>query len=94
VDFNGDFDYSSIVQTNFDKLFDIELYPNPTNGKFEIANAELKGAEVSILTMSGKLVKKIIIDGDGIDISELTSGLYYVSVLFEDQQFIEKIIKN
>lgn len=79
TDFNGQFSYSNIVQTNCDENI-ISLYPNPTVGVLNLKGIE-KGTEITIFNTNGKLVKTLIHSDDLIDISDLPSGLYLLQVL-------------
>ena len=58
-----------------------KLYPNPNNGQFFIEKATFdESSEFSIYDMSGKLIKKIVWDGNAqkIEINGLQKGAYLI----------------
>jgi len=70
----------------------VSIYPNPTNGLFnvETTNEILK---IEIYNVSGQLIyeaKNVNI----IDITNKTSGLYFVNIVTKNGSVIEKLIKN
>jgi hypothetical protein len=75
---------TSVEVTNTD---DIQIYPNPTNDFINI-ESELKFDNVEILNTEGRLM--FTADKKRIDISQLSSGLYYL-VFKSDRQVIAKI---
>lgn len=57
VDLNGDFNYSSIVATNFEES-NIQVVPNPSNGSFQLIG--LKGTnQIELLDVQGKVLKQL-----------------------------------
>ena len=69
------------------ETYDLSIYPNPTNGKFSIQSS-IQDAEtkVRVLTIEGKQVKSFhfntkeeLINHD-FDLSDLTSGIYFISM--------------
>ena len=61
----------------------IQLYPNPNNGSFKLVIPEhLLGEEISILDMSGRLMKKLSADQleQQIQIDNISTGTYWIVV--------------
>ncbi len=86
--------YCNVLSTikNTSKLF--EFSPNPFN---EILN--LKISEKSIIELfnnDGRIIKKIICSEQSIslDLSELQSGIYFLSCKTNKQRYIRKLIKE
>lgn len=68
------------------------VYPNPTNGKF---NVEAKNiAEVEVLNVVGQNVATYIVNGDSceIDMTEFNTGMYFINVKTENGMMTKKII--
>ncbi len=69
----------------------IQIYPNPTNGYFQIYNSELSfPCYISIFDASGKIIiEKLLVDEKNIDIdiSGSQSGFYYVK--FYNSKFVQ-----
>lgn len=70
----------------------ILLYPNPAQRQFAIEGLSLQTHELAILDVTGKIIRKVAITGEkmNIDISDLRSGYYFIKV--EDKAF--KLIKR
>lgn len=78
----------------------IAFYPNPINDKFSITNETgLRIVKIEIHAITGNRVKVIIINNSGslkdIYIDDLKRGIYFATVLFENEQMItQKILKK
>lgn len=80
---------------NLNNDFEINIYPNPTNGKFTI-NLPVE-CDIEIIDMLGSIISKYsYISGiQTIDISNYASGLYFVKFkTINNQCSINRIIKN
>ena len=77
---------------------DLMLYPNPTSGKLtlKLNNSEIVLTEISISDIYGnnhKLNWNLDKDYYTFDISELSSGIYFLKIKFMNQSIIRKVIK-
>ena len=78
----------------------IAFYPNPIKDKFSITNETgLRIVRIEIHAITGNRVKVIIINNSGslkdIYIDDLKRGMYFATVLFEDDQMVtQKILKK
>jgi hypothetical protein len=73
----------------------ISVYPNPANNILFIDGAENEDVEIIILSIEGKLFKKV--NGKGmnqIDISELGHGVYIVKIASPNVVITNKLIKQ
>ncbi len=95
VDFDGKFDYSSIVMVEFDSKEKniISLYPNPANEKIFINNVNQESYMVEISNQIGEIVMKQEVNSS-IDISNLQSGIYFIKILSLTGSSLHRIIKN
>jgi hypothetical protein len=81
---------------------DIIVYPNPTNWYLFIKSDRVSGpVSISTLNIPGEMVKKKNMEGLGqpgteimIDISDYTSGSYYLTIKQNEGIITKKIIKN
>lgn len=76
------------------ELPEIKYYPNPTKG---IITVEIKGKveELYLTDISGKLIKKIKINGEtsmNIDLSDYSSGIYFLKYFAQNNSFTGKIL--
>jgi len=77
VDFDGNFQYSDIVAVNLNNETDIRIFPNPTNNILSITGTAK--ASIIIYDNQGRLIASKI-QANNIDVSELVSGLYFVTI--------------
>jgi hypothetical protein len=72
------------------------VYPNPTNGKVFTDLKDMNGsAEVSVFRIDGTVVRQRSVTGSqtvSFDLNDLPSGLYFIEVRANGQQYTEKII--
>lgn len=87
---------TSILQSNTDVIEtkgELELYPNPGNGQFQINQATLSESEqiVEVYSTMGKLlVSKKINDQDrSVDITHLPNGIYLIKLDREVTNFVK-----
>ena len=69
---------------------DIILYPNPTTGMLNINIDGIFNAVV--YDYQGKVMRKINDAQGQIDLSGLTSGMYFIEIRNDNKNIIEKII--
>ncbi|MBL0072246.1 MAG: T9SS type A sorting domain-containing protein [Bacteroidetes bacterium] len=74
------------------------LYPNPSNGTFEIKsiNSIPEPFDISITDLSGRHVKSEmhLISDESIEISNLETGMYFVTIIGENERIVLKAIVN
>ena len=76
---------SGAVGLNSNSNMEIELYPNPSNGTFNLKYAE--GANIYIYNASGMVVKQIekATEHEIIDISDFNAGAYILRIITNDK---------
>ena len=75
----------------------IDIYPNPSNGKLFIKNPNQKLLDIQISNQIGKkawILRKQNEPIIELDLSVLSSGLYMIHVLFDNQQMDFKVLLN
>ncbi len=78
---------------------DVKIYPNPTNGQFNIKINQFVGkVNIQVVDLNGRLILDIKDDNFNIektiDLSAFQSGIYLVKVTSDEANFTQKIIKN
>ena len=73
---------------------DIGLYPNPANNVLNITGNDLEQAHFEVYTLLGAVVVSGSLNGSGIDISGLDSGLYMIKISLEGQSKTFRFIKE
>ena len=75
----------------------INLYPNPAINEIYInLGHKLAQGELMITDLSGKIVQRELINSDltTLDVSDLPSGIYVVTVVLGDDVYTKKLIKH
>jgi hypothetical protein len=75
----------------------IDVYPNPSNGKFYFRSQETKSFKVSIQSIDGKVVFENTLPASSIlpvDISNFSAGIYVARVEGANGGFSKKIVVN
>ncbi len=80
----------------------INIYPNPTNGiiNFEKSGGTNKEINIQVLNVLGELQYSTIIESSNgvftkiINLSSLKAGMYFISIVSQNEKRIEKIIKE
>ena len=74
-----------------EQIYTISVYPNPVQNTLTI-HSELPIDNIQIYTLLGQLIHKT--KNNQVDISFLSSGLYFVSILIDGKSSIKKFIKK
>lgn len=73
----------------------LSIYPNPTSDYFFIEGLKGEGISVELISIDGKLISKDVSNTKSIDVKNLPSGVYFVTVKQNGQKvFSQKIIKK
>ncbi len=97
VDFNGDFSYSRIECTNFNKQR-VDVYPNPSNGILNIVSSNVfaQGQVVTVYDVKGTKVHQTEVtektNSISLDLNILEGGIYFVSYNVNGVINISKIV--
>lgn len=83
---------TSINETN-SKTKEISIFPNPANTEINIVLPANENAQIEISTAMGQVIIKDQ-NKNTIDISNLTNGLYFISVKQGQQSYTQKLIKQ
>ncbi len=103
VDLNGNFIYSELVAVKFQNNNSLSIYPNPSNGPFNVSISGQNGKEVLVLVrdIEGREIyaKLIVVSSDKevvvIDLSgKLASGVYVVIATSDNTIYEKKIVIN
>jgi len=93
----------SCTITNINQLnekVDINIFPNPSTGKFNIFKPlSLKEKlTIRLYSLEGKLIiEKIFQQNEQsmvMDISEQSKGIYYMQLIMNDRTYTKKILKD
>ncbi|MDF2553467.1 MAG: C-terminal target protein [Chryseobacterium sp.] len=72
---------------------EFSIYPNPVKDILFIKSKE-KIVKVEIFDSAGRILNSLSLNGDSINVSELSKGNYMIKLLTKDKSVIQKFIKN
>jgi bacillolysin len=75
------------------ETLDFNLYPNPTESRLNVSLSD-ENATFEIVNYLGQEIKKGKLSQDGIDVSELNAGVYFLKVNRNQQSVSKKFIKK
>jgi len=71
------------------------VYPNPSNGRFTVENKENDTVEVSLITLTGKVLESYNLTPNSaltIDATSVVSGMYVLSIRSDDKVSTQRIV--
>ncbi|MGB4847599.1 MAG: T9SS type A sorting domain-containing protein [Saprospiraceae bacterium] len=72
----------------------ILFYPNPSFGKIDIKGLPLENVLIRMTDSKGMKISVWKYSGESIDISNLTPGIYFMSIQTNNQIIVRRIIKS
>lgn len=75
------------------QAYQIAIYPNPAQQQIFVT-APQAITQVDVLGLDGKLIKSILLSEQGIDVSDLTPGMYMLHFGYEGHVIYHKFIKE
>lgn len=81
------------------KLNKVSIYPNPSSGMFKVELGDFKPKIIEVYDISGKniySITEVMIENfeTTIDLSNISSGIYFIKMFNEDQNLVKRIIKK
>lgn len=91
--------FNTLGTEDYTVLDKINVYPNPSNGVFNISKNNLTTiSKIRVFDINAKLLKEITNEFDNdnntIDLSQLNKGMYFMEISNEFSQTVKKIIIN
>jgi len=84
------------VGVSENKISDIMIYPNPTIGQFTITNLQLPIENIEIFDIYGRFVRAYPCSRPEttINISHLSTGMYFIKIRTDAGEIVRKIVKE
>lgn len=81
------------------QLSNVAIYPNPSKGIFMVGVGNTKPKTIEVVDITGKIIlsKKDFQNNSKeipLDLSNVSSGVYFVKIATENQNIVKRIIKN
>lgn len=98
VDKDGSERYSNIrsLQIKYEEIAELKVFPNPSNGAFQINLPSFSDAEFQILitNLNGQIVHQQAADQStlSIDLQSLSMGSYWLSIITSQEVLTQKIV--
>ncbi|MDN3491890.1 T9SS type A sorting domain-containing protein [Winogradskyella bathintestinalis] len=92
TNFSTDCDYQ-LSTDEFELSSNVNFYPNPASSEIQIDTLEII-TSVSIMNLTGKIVKTIKGNTNNINVSDLSNGVYFIKISTVNATVVEKLIKN
>lgn len=96
IDINGNYKYSNTVYVNNSNNanFSVAVYPNPAKESLNIATGTSEPFTYKLFNAFGQTMSMgLAIGPQFLNLNELAPGIYYISIVSNDIEFIEKVIK-
>ncbi|CAN5402122.1 hypothetical protein BH09BAC5_BH09BAC5_04990 [soil metagenome] len=74
----------------------LQVYPNPANDEISISMGEkdLLNAKVSFYNVLGEMALTQTVSSSTINISSLTTGVYFMEVVVDGERFVKRVVKE
>jgi len=87
-----------IVGVKDNKIVRFNIYPNPANNELRITNYELRDGVIEIYDVYGRKISSHHLIASSshhtINISSLSSGIYFIKLINEQGSSIQRFTKN
>ncbi len=80
TDINAAKNYSSVAEVNYPAIADLMISPNPVRSTLNLIGQNTNGKNFIISDINGKRMKTGILNGNTINVAELTAGTYILTV--------------
>jgi hypothetical protein len=82
------------TESKISEKFEVNMFPNPTNGILRIESYTNQPKQIEIWDLKGQLLRSIQPDEylTEVDLSDLNSGIYLVSINLNEQKVFRKIV--
>ncbi|TXD83891.1 T9SS type A sorting domain-containing protein [Subsaximicrobium wynnwilliamsii] len=85
----------AIVEGSVDHLgLEISIYPNPVKGELLFVKSSAENLSFNIKTILGQQVSKGASTENGVDVSKLKAGMYFINIQNGDEVITKKFIKQ
>ena len=93
MDFNVHVIVNQFVNVD-EHSFNVIAYPNPTEGRLTLKTADVEHYEYQVYDLTGQLVLNGQSQGNEttIDLSMCNKGVYFLTVVWNNNQLIQKIV--
>ena len=81
---------------NFETLDkSIRIYPNPSNGIFNIQNnGNINLTSIEVIDINGRVIKSNTSTFNQVDLNDVSNGIYFVKLKSNSTTITKKVIKN
>ena len=91
--FTFSYDESLVTSNHEYEELSISVYPNPVTDYLYIEGLGSTVEEVSLFDFNGRLIETVT-EGTDIDLTDLSSGVYFLQIYTGQKAFVRKIFKE
>ena len=86
---------SNMISTDITEYVDkhLSIFPNPVSNQLTIVSNQAIN-EVEIVDLTGKLIKTFKENTGILDVSDLTSGIYFIKLIADEKTITKKFVKK
>ncbi len=78
-----------------DRLDYLAIYPNPSKGKYTISSPRVNSGKITVISSTVSLIFEKPFKGEAIiDLSNIKTGLYFLTLIDEDGSITKKLLKQ
>ncbi|MCB0452711.1 MAG: T9SS type A sorting domain-containing protein, partial [Aequorivita sp.] len=88
------YENKTIIGIEENQLNNLNIYPNPTKGLVFISSKTETIIGITVFDVLGKKVLQLEGNIQQVDISSLQSGMYFLRIVTDRGEFVQKIIKE
>jgi hypothetical protein len=95
--FIDNFVISGTLATQKFDINNVAIYPNPSNGIYNLSYGDVTIKNIEIFDVTGKIIyqqNQLSNSEATIDITNASAGVYFVKISTENQQVVKRIIKK
>ena len=90
----GSFAPTNSTKVAYKALPDVSIFPNPTDGSFNVRLRDKRMESYRIFDMMGQLVAKGHLSEAQIDVSKLSTGIYSIEFLSDKKSMVSRLVKH
>ncbi len=97
IDYDSDFEYSSVIVVNVENEISFKIYPNPIQERLTIQGDLLLNSQIQLINDSGQIIyhSANVNQQIELDLSDYPNGIYFIRIVNEGKTLLtKKVVKN
>ena len=85
---------SIILSVDNEDALSFDMYPNPVSNQLFVSSESATIESISVYSLQGQQIKVLLQDDSSLDVSFLSSGMYFIEVSTSEGKSVQKFIKK